>query len=392
MKITDRITYPSPRLAFSAIKVPWTVTKTVGEYYTTGTIYTKTDPEFENSVVKNVTVAVLASLAVAASVSDAKLMPYPMYSMFKSQKGKGAAKDMPGFGETVDGDKEFLWVVKPSKAKYAILYLHGGGYSFPLAPAQLIGMMGVWWALSPDKRENLAIAVLDYHLTTYRHYYPTQIFETIEAYRKLTAQGYEVILLGDSCGTNLALAAARFAAYPEEAKNHFSEYTQFNWDFLPLQPVKYLILLAPWILPTCAAKPYPGVNHKGEFVALSINEKGWDYIKNLDRAKVTPFVEFNSTNYKDHWAEVPAFNGKGSVLYIYGEREYFRESQESFAKEVGHNNFTSLMQPGGIHDCLFVAEVLDLKSSKGQRRMIAGEHRKKYNFGAIADYLEDILP
>lgn len=107
---------------------------------------------------------------------------------------------------------------------------------------------------------------------------------------------------------------------------------------------------------------------------------------------MTPFVEFNSTNYKDHWAEVPAFNGNGSVLYIYGEREYFRESQESFAKEVGHNNFTSLMQPGGIHDCLFVAEVLDLKSSKGQRRMIAGEHRKKYNFGAIADYLEDILP
>lgn len=388
--LASRLTVPSPRLTLGVVLVPWVAVKAITQYYTTGTVYQKTDPEFD-TLYKNVLVAVLATLATTALATDAKLMPYPMNAMFKKQRGRGAAKDMPRFGEPVALENTFLWVACPEGAKKAILYLHGGGYLFPLAPAQMIGMMGVWWAVDAGKRDNLAIAVLDYQLTTYGKYYPTQLFEAVEAYRELVNQGYEVIVMGDSCGSNLAMAVARYAAYPEEAEAHFSLYTQFDWDFSLVAAPRHLILLAPWTLPTCAAVPFPGMNHKGEFIALRINKKGQLYIKGLEKDEVALFVEFNDTNYKEHWAEVPAFNGNGSVLYIYGEREYFRASQEQFAEECGLHNFKSLMQPGGIHDCLFVVEVLDISSKKGQAAMVRGEHRKKYNFGAIADYLDEIL-
>ncbi|PVH21956.1 hypothetical protein CXQ85_004621 [Candidozyma haemuli] len=311
--LASRLTVPSPRLTLGVVSVPWVAVKAITQYYTTGTVYQKTDPEFD-TLYKNVLVAVLATLATTASATDAKLMPYPMNAMFKKQRGRGAAKDMPRFGEP---------------------------------------------------------------LTTYGKYYPTQLFEAVEAYRELVNQGYEVIVMGDSCGSNLAMAVARYAAYPEEAEAHFSSYTQFDWDFSSVAAPRHLILLAPWTSPTCAAVP--------------INKKGQLYIKGSEKDEVASFVEFNDTNYKEHWAEVPAFNGNGSVLYIYGEREYFRASQEQFAEECGLHNFKSLMQPGGIHDCLFVVEVLDISSKKGQAAMVRGEHRKKYNFGAIADYLDEIL-
>ncbi|PVH17059.1 uncharacterized protein CXQ87_004619 [Candidozyma duobushaemuli] len=388
--LVSRLTYPSPRLALAAISVPWVAAKSFVQYYTSGTIYQKTDPEFD-TLYKNVVVAVLAVLATAASATDAKFMPYPMKSMFKKQRGRGAAKEIPHFGEAVAGEDTFLWVARPESAKTAILYLHGGGYSFPLAPAQLVGMMGVWWAVSSEKRQNLAIAVLDYKLTTYAHYYPTQLYEATRAYRQLVDLGYEVVVKGDSCGSNLALAVARFFAYPAEAKAHFSQWPQFDWDFSPLPAPKHLILTAPWTSPTCAAVPFPGMNHKGEFIALSINKKGKLYIKGSDRDAVAPWVEFNQTNYKEHWAEVPAFNGEGSVLYIYGEREYFRASQESFAEECGVHNFDSVMQPGAIHDCLFVVEVLDISGKKGQQAMVRGDHRQKFTFGRIGKFLDEIL-
>lgn len=376
---------PSLSLALGALTAPWVAAKTTLTYYTTGTVYQKTDPEFD-TLYKNVVVAVLAHLLKHAQLQDARLLPYPMKVLFDKLASSRAARYLPHYGESVAGDTRFLWLARPERAKKAVLYLHGGGYLNPLAQQQLAGMVGVWYAVNIEKRYKLGVAVLDYLLTLHGQYYPTQIFEAVSAYRTLTEAGYEVILFGDSCGANLALAVARFAAYPEEARAHFSQYLTFSWDFLPLPAPRLMVLLAPWILPSLAAKSYPGVNHQGEFVDLAINEKGKLYTRGREPDQVTSWAEFGKTTYKD-WAQVPAINS-GSVLYIYGEREYFREDQERFAAEC---EIKAHMQPGGIHDNMFVVELLGLKAAMYSRAMEEGAHREKYTFSKVAEFLEGVL-
>ncbi|PSK40561.1 hypothetical protein C7M61_000208 [Candidozyma pseudohaemuli] len=380
---------PSLSLVLKIATAPWVILKTTFEYYVTGTVYTQTDPEFD-SLAKNLNVATAIHLAQGIRGRDADLVMGLMYSYFARYKNMPAVLGLPHYGEKVVDEETLAWLVKPEGAKKALLYFHGGGYLFPFAPQQFAGMIGVWYAVDSEKRQDLAIAMLDYLVTSHEKYYPTQIYEAVKAYRQLVDQGYEVIPMGDSAGGNLALAVARFAAYPTEAEAQFSRYTDFNWDFLPLPPPKTLVLIAPWVHTDKGAAIYPGVNHDGDFIRLSVNSKGDLYITGLDRKSVAPFVDFNGTTYEDHWAKVPAFVD-GAILYIYGERELLRGSQELFAKEKDKGTFTTKMQPGGIHDAMFVVDVLDINLKKGMADVVAGKHRSKFNFGAVGEFLDSRL-
>lgn len=370
---------------------PWLVAKITLQYYTVGTIHTQTDPEFRGSLLKNILVGLAGYLSEAMSVSDIALLTGPMFPYFADYKDLEGAKGLPHYGETVAGEETFAWVARPEGAKKALLYFHGGAYVLPVARSQFLGMLGVWWGVSPKTRENLAIAILDYLLTSQGHFYPTQIFEGVRAYRKLVDLGYEVVLMGDSAGANLALAVARFVGNLDEAEAHFSQFTDFAWDFLPVSPPRTMVLIAPWVHLENGVQEYPGVNHEGEYIGYKVNDTGLLYVdgnggRNLKRKDVAHWVDFNTTSF-EHWAKVPAFVD-GAVLYIYGEREYLRKSQEEFAEKNG-KNFKTLMQPGGIHDTMFVAEALDFRLQLGMAGMVAGEHREKYNFGAVTRFLDE---
>lgn len=380
---------PSFGLTLRALSVPLVILKIAIQYYTVGTVYTRTDAEFEGSLFKNIALASIVHLSPGVTSSDVDLLP-KLSLIIEKFRGLSVAKDLPHYGEPVTEDQDLTWVVRPKQAKKVLLYLHGGGYTMPLATQQFIGIIAVWYAVDAEKREDLAVAVLDYSLSSRKKYYPTQIFEAVAAYRKLSDLGYEVIPFGDSAGGNLALALARFTAYPEEAKAQFSPYTEFEWNFLGLTPPRLLVLIAPWVQVTNGSQVYPGANHKGDLIRPKLNTKGDLYITGLDKQKVAPFVDFNETSFEDHWAAIPAFTTPEAVLYIYGEREHLRGSQEKFAEANG-KKFNTLMHPGGIHDAMFAAEVLGMSFAQGQKDILAGKQRKKFNFGAVAQFLDKHL-
>ncbi|PVH17061.1 uncharacterized protein CXQ87_004621 [Candidozyma duobushaemuli] len=364
---------------FRLITTPWVVLRIVVKFYTTGTALQADPEEFSTSLVKNIQVAVVSHVARGFNQKDLWFIKHPMnpfYRFYERQAGSG----MPHFGEPVKDDSRLTWVVRPEGAKKALLFFHGGGYLVPMTKSQLVGIMAVWYALDREKRQNLAIANLDYSITHHNKLYPTQIWEAHKAYRELVNQGYEVSLIGDSAGANLCLALARFWSYPEAAKAQFSRFTQFEWNFSPLPAPRHLLLIGPWLEPYHDPKPYPGVDYEGDLGGDN-GSKGLLYING----------EKPETNYKEHWAKVPAFNGEGSTLLLYGEREIFRLAQEEFSEKNGKHNFSVFMQKGAIHDSMFYVEPLDLMSHRGQLEMVAGRHRRKFSFKHTADFLETYI-
>lgn len=381
----------SAQFLLKVFSVPWVVLRIVIQYYTTGTWLMLDRAEFGRLLWKNVCVSVMAHVAKGMQRTDPLILEHPMkfYNKYKSLPG---ALGMPGFGaRVVAGDEKLTWVVRPEGAKKALLFLHGGGYCVPMMGTQFVGIMALWYAVDLEKRHNLAIANLDYSLTSRGYRYPTQIHEAVEAYRVLSGLGYEeVMVIGDLCGSNLALALARYASYPEEARAHFAGYTQFQWNFDPLPPVKHLLLVAPWLHPYRAPEKYPGINYEGD-LGSHTSDMGDYYIEGLSKDDVWPWVDFHRTNYTAHWAKVPAFNGEGSTLVLYGEREVFRKGQEDFFRRNGLHNFSVHMQPGAIHDSMFYVEPIDLKSWRGQQDMVLGKHKSKFSFHLAGKFLDGVL-
>lgn len=379
----------SAPLLFRVFTTPWVVLRIVVQFFTTGTALQADPDEFGTSLVKNIQVAVISHVARGFHQKDPWVMKYPMNSFYKAYERQGGL-GMPHFGEPVKDDSRLTWVVRPEGAKKALLFFHGGGYLLPMIKSQFVGIMAVWYALDPEKRQNLAIANLDYLITHHNKLYPTQIWEAHKAYRELVNQGYEVLLIGDSAGANLSLALARFWSYPEAARAQFSRFTQFEWDFLPLPAPRHLLLIGPWLEPYHDPKPYPGVDYEGDLGGDNGSMGRW-YIDGENPESVGQWVDFYRTNYNEHWAKVPAFNGEGSILMLYGEREIFRLAQEEFSEKNGKHNFSVFMQKGAVHDSMFYVEPLDLMLHKGQMEMVAGKHREKFSFKHTADFLETYI-
>lgn len=370
------------------ITVPWVVFKTIVQFYTVGTPLQADPVEFGKSLKKNVSIAIASHLIPNMRKCDPWYQPFPVNQFYDEYRGQAGA-GMPHFGEPVAENSLFTWVVRPEGAKKALLYVHGGGYLLPMSESQLVGIMAVWYAVDPEKRQNLAIANIDYSLTHHGKYYPTQIYESVEAYRELVKQGYEVLIIGDSAGANMALVLARFFAYPEAARAQFSRFTEFAWDFLPIKAPRYLLLIAPWVSPWIKPERFPGVNYGGDLGCSDPYMGGLYLGKEIDNPEVVKeWVNFHHTNYEDHWAKTDAFNGNGATLVLHGEREIFRLLQNDFFKRVGIHNCEVHLQPGEVHDAMFYVEPIDLMLTRGQGAMVAGKHREKFSFKYTADFIE----
>lgn len=378
----------SVRFVLRLLALPWVALKTAIQFYTTGTALQADKAEFGTLLWKNISLNVMSHIAPGMHDKDVKAILHhpmnPFYDKYRNLGGQG----MPRFGAPVSDSSRFTWVVRPEGAKKVVLFYHGGGYLLPLTQTQFVGIMALWYALDSEHRQDTAIALLDYKLTCYGHRYPEQIHEGVEAYRELVNLGYEVILLGDSCGANLCLAVSRFAAYPEEAKAHFSQYTDYAWDFLPLPAPKYLMLVAPWLQPYTLPTRHPGVNYEGDLGSTK-PDMGLKYIGGESKAKVGAWVDFGAQD-NDKFDKIPALNGEGKTLVLYGEREIFRVGTEAFFGRVGKKSTSVHMQPGGIHDSMFYVEPFELRSKSGQEAMVAGKHAGKFSFKLAKEYLESL--
>ncbi|QEL58031.1 hypothetical protein CJJ09_000062 [Candidozyma auris] len=306
----------SAQFLLKVLSVPWVVLRIVIQYYTTGTWLMSDRAEFGRSLWKNVCVSVMAHVAKGMQRTDPLILEHPMkfYNKYKSSPG---ASGMPGFGARWSRGRKLTWVVRPEERK-ALLFLHGGGYCVPMTGTQFVGIMALW--------------------------YPTQIHEAVEAYRVLSGLGYEeVMVIGDSCGSNLALALARYVSYPRK-RGPFSGYTQFQWNFDLSRPSSIFFLWLRGSIPTERSKSTSASTTRATWGLTS--DMGDYYIEGSSKDDVWPWVDFHRTNYTAHWAKVPAFNGEGSTLVLYGEREVFRKGQEDFFRRNGLHKFSVHMQPG----------------------------------------------
>lgn len=370
--------------------LPWAVAVAIVQYYTTGTVYQKTNAEFKNSLYKNLHLAVEYHLANSFSREDvARFVYIPASAHFQAYRTHPMAVGLANFGEKITA--EATWIVRNGTGKNAVLFLHGGGFCLNVFAAQFVGIMALYYAVPESSRDKLSIAIVDYSLTCHHKKYPTQIHETMEAYRALVKQGFTLItLVGDSAGTNLAAAVARYIAYPEEAAAQFSQYKEFDWDFSAV-PQPNLVFISPWLEPYTMPTLMPGVDTTGDLGALDTIMGDW-YVEGLDRTNLDLWAHFTNTTYSQHWEKVSAFNGTGRSILIYGEREILRDGVERFVDIISKDGKMEVhMEKGGIHDGMFYVESLDYLGHAGALRAVEGDFAGKYGYTLVGQFLQDIL-
>lgn len=386
----------SLRFLSRLLTAPIPILVTLFKYFTVGTVYQKTNKEFQNSLYKNIHLSVECHLANQYNRKDVALLLYtPVSTLFNKYKASPLAKGLSGYGEKIN-DRTY-WVTRAEKGtrkNTVILFLHGGGFCLPTFAAQFLGIMGVYYAIPENKRANVSIAMLDYSLTCHNKSYPTQVHEAVASYRTLVDLGYnDIILLGDSCGVNLSFTLTRYIAYPEEAEAHFSKFADFEWDFSPLPQPLNLILISPWVEPYTKPILDPDFDYTGDLGAIDTTMGDW-YTEGVDRAELSQFVKFTDQSYEKHWSRVDAVNGTGRTLYIYGEREILRNGIERFADIIskdGQGKLEIYVEDGGVHDGMLYVESLDFMSQSGAQKAASGNFDGKFGYTLVGQFLKEVL-
>ncbi|KAI5957450.1 hypothetical protein KGF57_003144 [Candida theae] len=383
----------TPQFIGKLCTLPYPVVKIILQYYTVGTIYSKTNKEFKHSLYKNILVAMEAHMAMNLQKSDMKAVCYePINKLLKRfKKTNPMSKQLNAFGEKFDECS--YWIHKsdlPKEKTNVVVYMHGGGYLLNMIDSQLAFSAALHFALDDQTAAHTSILIIDYSLTMFDHIYPTQLYECLRTYSNLVKSGYtNITLMGDSAGAHMSLSLARAIAYPEEVKLQFDYFSQFNVNFnisdLP-QPIA-LILDAPWVQP--CTPPLPSRHHidtTGDIIGFDVN-LGHYLVENLDQKFINNFLKFTNTNWDEHWAKVDAINN-GNTLIIVGEREVLRDGMEDFyhiANKSGSIQYC--VEPGGIHAGMVYIESLDYMGKKGGKRAIRGEFNDKFGINLVSDFL-----
>ncbi|KAK6454647.1 Arylacetamide deacetylase [Scheffersomyces xylosifermentans] len=382
---------------WKVITIPVTALRAVIQYYTTGTIYSNTNREFKNSLWKNVHLSIESHLAGDLQKEDVRFFVYrPITKVIAKFKNHPLALAVNNFGKKLD-DYGY-WLVQNEapegqEREDVIVYLHGGGYLLSMFESQFVTFLAFYFALKPETRKKVSILVVDYSLTMHDKIYPTQLWETLHTYNSLLEKGYKNIhLIGDSAGTHMALSVGRYIAYPEEAKEQFKHFPEFDFNFShqPFPQPKSMVLISPWVQP-CTMPTFPpkhGVNVDGDLGARE-TLMGDFYVGDLDKELINNFLTFTNTNYEDHWANVECINN-GNTLMIAGEREILRDSIEDFFEIINKEGKVDYqVDEGGIHAAMVYVESLDYLGTKGAQRALDGDFNDKFSYNLCTKFYED---
>lgn len=365
------------------VTLPYTVTKTVLQYYTVGTPYSRTNQEFRNSLWKNVLLSVQYHVSGNYKKENIKAVIYqPIDKVIAKFKTHPLASGLAHFGEKFD--EYSYWIHKADTQRKVLIYIHGGGYLLNMFESQFVFVSALHYALDDHAAENTSILVVDYSLTMFDNVYPTQLYEHLVTYNNLVAQGYkDILLLGDSAGAHMSLSLARAIAYPEEAKQQLQQYNVL----LDLPQPQALILVSPWVQPCTTPKlpPRHGCDVWGDLGAQDTS-MGELYAGDNDKLIINNFLTFTNTNWDEHWKEVEALNG--NTLMIVGEREVLRDGVDDFYNIIkgGVEYYT---EPGGIHAGLVYVECLDYISKQGAERAIKGDFKDKFAYNLVAKFINE---
>lgn len=389
----SRETMVTVKFLWKLATIPAVIVRTVLQYFTGGTVYSKTSTEFSNSLYKNVHLSIIYHLSRAIAKENVRQFVYTPLDVFvkKYAENKMVKNVLPGYGAHY-GERS-RWVVK-NNGPNVLVFLHGGGYMLNVFESQYVQLLALYHALPEHVQKNLSIVLIEYSLTIHDKVYPTQIHETLQLHSQLVSDGYkDIIYMGGSCGANLALAVSRYIAYPKEAQEHFLQYKEFDFNFVQLPQPKALLLLSPWVQPATENKVPTkyGIDVTGDLGSRD-TYMGDEYLGNSTLEATKPWVTFSQTDFETHWANVDAIVTKGRTLVICGEREVLREGIETFVEIVNKNNTVEyVLEKGGIHDCLAYVESLDFLGAAGAEKALRKDFGDKFCFTHIVKYLEELV-
>lgn len=380
--------------------VPWVIIKSIIQYYTVGTVYSRTNEEFHDSLYKNVHLAVIHHVSRDVTKEEARQILYAPFekNLFKFKSHPIAAK-LNNFGKRFDEHSYWIHQIEEDETSDnksdVLIYFHGGGYMLNMSESQFLFPVCLHYAVNEETRNKLSIMVVDYSLSMFDHEYPTQLWEALNVYNKLVKSGYKNIhLVGDSCGAHLSLSVARSIAYPQETREQFSHFPKFplNVSLETLPHPRSLSLDSPWVEP-CANVQMPvrhGADCTGD-LGSETSTMGDFFVGDADRALINNFLTFTNTNYSDHWAEVEAITN-GKTLMFVGEREVLRDGIDDFYKIINKaDNVSYHTEKGGIHAAAVYIETLDYMSEEGGKRAVEGDFEGKYGINLVARFLEQVV-
>ncbi|MCP8719489.1 MAG: alpha/beta hydrolase [Asgard group archaeon] len=360
------------------LSLPYVVIKAVLQYFTVGTIYSRTNIEFRNSLWKNVLLSVEYHMSGNYKKQNVKAVVYePVEKVFKQVAKNPMVKSLNGFGEKFDARS--YWIHKSDNPSGKVLvYLHGGGYLLNLFKSQLVSIAALHYALDARVADELSILVVDYLLTLFDHVFPAQLVESLESYTNLIKAGFKDIhLIGDSAGGHLAVNMQMAIANPKETKEMFADfgYDSGALDGKLVAP-KSLSLLSPWVQPTVAPIVSPGVNTWGDLGALDTT-LGELFVEGIPKDQLARYNRYINL------CNVPPLP---ETLVIVGEREVLKNGIDMFVADA-QGPIEYHEEPGGIHAAMVYVEGLDYSGNKGAKRAIAGDFTNKFAYNLVAEFL-----
>ncbi|KIX97477.1 uncharacterized protein Z520_06929 [Fonsecaea multimorphosa CBS 102226] len=258
--------------------------------------------------------------------------------------------------EVVDlDDGAYGCFLGPKTAKNALVWFHGGGYTFPASDQHWI----LLWDLIELAKKNghdLRVMLLEYELTP-KGYYPLQLKQAVAAIKYLLDSGLKpsrISFGGDSAGGNLAAALIGHLSHPHPGVPPISLSENLGGA----------LLVSPW---------------------TSFTQERESWKKNFKKDALAPVAvrtwsdNFMTKSPVDNWnqpTEAPADWWKDikvdSVAIVGGQNEVLMDDIRELAERMKVHNTTIeyLEAPGEAHDAIVLDRTFGLKDELASEQFI----------------------
>lgn len=265
---------------------------------------------------------------------------------------KSQNKPIPNnFNEIIESDyvqngclRWFHEVKDRNPSDPVLLFLHGGGYATPCTPnhSKLLSLI----FLNLPASHRLSIVWLDYTLSVDAPF-PKQITEASSAYNVLSKTSNNILLMGDSAGSNLCINLMRHIKRTLPGVPPIAE---------PKIRPSGAVLISPWVelqvdktklSPTSSYKKYS--YFRDTLTVSAVNEFGKLVLKDFKDPQLNKEYKDTYLDTSTDWKNVlpPAVK----TLVTYGEHEVLRDSIEAWVANTSleQRGASIVVDPRGLH-------------------------------------------
>ncbi|KIL66897.1 hypothetical protein M378DRAFT_74740 [Amanita muscaria Koide BX008] len=233
-------------------------------------------------------------------------------------------------------DARLLWI-GPKRMEKVILYLHGGGYAFPMQ-----SFSATFWHYVQQQLESrgvkVGIGILNYTLVPTEPF-PMQLRQAVSAVEYLLSNGVQpenIQIVGDSAGGNLVLALLSHILHPLEG----------ILPIAPKKPFAGMYMMSPWV----RLSPGSTLNNDDLDVITEpvLKTSGKVILSGLPES-LTSYIEPSLA--PERWFK-GAHTHVEKFLITAGDKECMCDDITEFAHRFQQKNKETqiVTQPDGVHD------------------------------------------